>query len=110
LRGAEAEAPARAAVEHAVAEVASGRVDAAFLADVKANVRSTLVMQTDTAYRTGVWLVYHTALTGDPGWLDALMARVATVGPEELSAFARRWLVPAGRSTVAVARGKGGAR
>ena len=113
LSGAGAEAPARAAVERAVAEVAAGRVDAAFLADVKANVRSTLLMQTDTAYRTGVWLVYHTALTGDPGWLDALMARVATVGPEELSAFARRWLVPAGRTAVILTPpaggGKGGA-
>jgi predicted Zn-dependent peptidase len=78
-------------------------VDARLLADVKANVLASLVMQTDTPYRTAVWLVYYTALTGDPGYLDAVMARVAGVTPEALSAFARRWLVPANRTTVVVA-------
>ncbi len=103
LRSAAAEAPARTALDRAVAGVAAGHVDAALLADVKANVLSSIVMQTDTPYRTGVWLVYYTALTGDPGYLDAVMARVGKVTPEALSAFARRWLVPGNRTTVVVA-------
>ena len=103
LKGAEAEAPARAALDRALADVAAGQVDRRLLADVKANVLSSLVMQTDTPYRAGVWLVYYTALTGDPGYLDAIMGRVARVTPEELAAFARRWLVPRNRTTVVVA-------
>jgi zinc protease len=108
LDGAAAEAPARAAVERAVAEVAAGRVDARALADVKANVLATLVMQTDTPYRTGVWLVYYGGLTGDPGYLDLIMRRVEQLGAEDLAAFARRWLVPSNRTTVVVASGGGG--
>jgi predicted Zn-dependent peptidase len=60
-------------------------------------------METDTPYRTGVWLVYFAALTGDPHYLDEVMARVAKVGPADLAAFAKRWLVPENRTTVAVA-------
>jgi zinc protease len=104
-----AEGPARAAVDRAVAEAAAGKVDARLLADVKANVLASLVMQTDTPYRTGVWLAYYTALTGDPGYLDAVMARVARVTPAALSAFARRWLVPSNRTTVVVATRPGAA-
>ncbi len=103
LKSGTVEAPARAALDRAVANVAAGKVDARLLAEVKANVLASLVMQTDTPYRTAVWLVYYTALTGDPGYLDAVMARVAGVTPEALSAFARRWLVPANRTTVVVA-------
>jgi zinc protease len=103
LRSAAAEAPARAAVDRALAHLAAGNVDARALADVKANVLATLVMQTDTAYRTGIWLVYYTALTGDPGWLDVVMSRVAQVSPDDLVAFARRFLVAKNRTTVVVA-------
>ena len=103
LRSAAAEAPARDALDRAVADVAAGKIDAQLLADVKANVLASIVMQTDTPYRTAVWLVYYTALTGDPGYLDAVMARVARVTPEQLSAFARRWLISQNRTTVVVA-------
>ena len=105
LKSAAAEAPARLAVDRALADLARGEVDAAWLADVKSNVRASVVMMTDTPYRAGVWLVYYTALTGDPGYLDAVMARVAAVGPGDLAAFARRWLVPENRTTVVVASG-----
>ncbi|GEJ57573.1 M16 family metallopeptidase [Anaeromyxobacter diazotrophicus] len=108
LENAAAEAPARAAVERAVAEVAAGRVDPRALADVKANVRASLVMQTDTPYRTGVWLVYYGGLTGDPGYVDVVLRRVERLGPDDLAAFARRWLVPENRTTVVVATGGGG--
>jgi zinc protease len=103
LKSPASEAPARAAVDRAVAELAAGEVDARLLEDVKANVLATLVMQTDTAYRTGVWLVFYTALTGDPAFLDDVMARVARVRPEDVASFARRWLVPRNRTTVAIA-------
>jgi zinc protease len=105
LKSAEAEAPARLAVDRALSDLASGQVDAAWLADVKSNVRSSLVMMTDTPYRTGVWLVYYASLTGDPTYLDAVMARVGALGPAELAAFARRHLVPTNRTTVVVASG-----
>jgi predicted Zn-dependent peptidase len=67
-------------------------------------------MQTDTPYRTGVWLVYYGGLTGDPGYLDLVMRRVEQLGAEDLAAFARRWLVPSNRTTVVVASGGGGGR
>jgi zinc protease len=105
LKRAESEAPARVAVDRAVANLAGGEVDAAWLADVKANVRSSVLMMTDTPYRTGVWMVYYTALTSDPGYLDAVMARVAAIGPAELAAFAKRYLVLQNRTTVVVASG-----
>jgi zinc protease len=103
LKSAAGEEPARAAVDRAVAALAGGRVDDGWLDDVKANVRGSLVMETDTPYRTGVWLVYATALTGDPGYLDAVMARIATVRAEDLVSFAKRYLVPEARTTVVVA-------
>jgi len=108
LKSPAAEAPARAAVDRALRDLAEGRVDAGWLADAKSNALSTIVMETDTPYRTGIWLVYSSALTGDPGYLDAVMARVAAVRPEELAAFARRYLVPEGRTTVVVAPGERG--
>jgi zinc protease len=103
LTGPGAEAPAREAVDRAVAAVAAGRVDARDLAEVKANVRNTLLMQTDTPYRAGVWLVYYGALTGDPGYLDAVLERVGRVSGDDLARFARRWLVPENRTTVVLA-------
>jgi zinc protease len=103
LKSSSAEAPARAAVDKALAAVAAGQIDAALLADVKANALSNLVMQTDTPYRTGVWILYYTALTGDPAYLDAVMAAIAKVSAGDLAAFARQWLTPQNRTTVAVA-------
>jgi zinc protease len=108
LKSPAAEAAARAAVDRAVKDLADGKVDPAWLADAKSNALSTIVMETDTPYRTGVWLVYSSALTGDPGYLDAVMARVAALRPEELSAFARRYFVPEARTTVVVATGERG--
>jgi len=103
LKSGAAEAPTRAAAERAVAEVAAGHIDERLLADVKSNLLATLLLQTDTPYRAGVWLVYYGALTGDPGYLDQVLSRVEAVSPQELSAFARRWLVPANRTTAVVA-------
>jgi len=103
LKSAAAEAPTRAATERAVAEVAAGRVDEGLLADVKSNLLATLLLQTDTPYRTGIWLVYYGAVTGDPGYLDRVVQRVKAVSPQDLSAFAQRWLVPANRTTAVVA-------
>jgi len=105
LENAAAEAPARAAVERAVADIVAGKVDPRVLADVKANVLATLVMQTDTPYRTGIWLVYYGGTTGDPGSLDEVMRRVERLGPDDLAAFAKRWLVPSNRTTIVVATG-----
>lgn len=119
LKSEAAQAPARAAIDRAIAELAAGRVDARLLEDVKSNVLASLVMETDTPYRTGVWLVYYAALTGDPAYLDDVMARVARLAPQDLAAFARRWLVPANRTTVVLetdrrparaARGENGSR
>ena len=112
LKGAAAERPVRAALDGAIADLAAGKVDERLLADVKAHVRSSLVMETDTPYRTGVWLVYYDGISGDPGYLDRVMARVATVSAADVSRFVRRWLVPANRTTVVVAtdRRKPGAR
>ncbi len=103
LEGPAAEAPARAAVDHALLALSRGEVDERLLDDVKSHIRSAVVMDTETPYRTGAWLLSATALTGDPRLVEALLERVARVRPEELSAFARRWLVPAGRSTVFLA-------
>ncbi len=103
LKNAGAEKPARAAVDRAIADVAVGKIDERLLADVKANAMNSLVMQSDTAYRTGVWLAYFTGLTGDPGALDSVYARVGRVTAADLAAFARRWLVPANRTTIVVA-------
>jgi zinc protease len=103
LKSSAAEAPTRAAAERAVAEVAAGHVDERLLADVKSNLLATLLLQTDTPYQTGIWLVYTAALTGEPGYLDQVLRRVKAVSPQDLSAFAQRWLVPANRSTAVVA-------
>jgi zinc protease len=103
LKSAAAEAPARAAVDRAVSAVAAGEVDARYLADVKANVLASIVMQTDTGYRTGVWLAYYLAAGGEAGYLDAVMARVAQVSAGDLARFAKRFLVPESRTTVVVA-------
>ncbi len=107
LRAPAAERLARVAIEKAVAAVAGGAIDARLLADVRENLASSVLMQTDTPYRTGLWLVYTTALTGNPGFLETLLQRAAQVEAKDLAAFARRYLVPANRVSVTIASGTG---
>ena len=108
LRAPAAEKPARAALEAAVASLARGRVDERLLEDVRANLLASVRMQTDTPHRAGLWLVYATALAGDPGRLEALLARSARVEGRDLTAFARRHLVATGRVSVTITGGTGG--
>jgi predicted Zn-dependent peptidase len=53
-----------------------------------------------------VTLAVNTAYTGDLQYLDKLYAQVGKVSAADLTAFARRWLSEANRTTVTLATRK----
>ena len=87
-------------IAKAVAEVASGKLDARRLADVQSNLRYGLLMGLEAPATVAETLALAATPTGDPGALDALYDQIARLRPEELAAFARRYLVPENRTVV----------
>ena len=62
-------------------------------------------MRLDTAGRVAVTLATTTAQTGELDALNKLYARIDKLKPAELSAFAKKWLTEANRTTVTLTTG-----
>ncbi|HSP19091.1 MAG TPA: hypothetical protein VLQ79_06240, partial [Myxococcaceae bacterium] len=70
------------------------------VAAVRSNVKYDRLMVQDNATRVAREAASNTALTGDVGYEDRLLATIGTVTAEELSGFARRYLIASNSTTV----------
>ena len=100
------------AVESAVLKeikaLAGGRVDAKRMESVRSNYRYSNIMGLDKADSLALSLALNTTLTGDTGFLNQEFEALAAVKPADLPGFAKKYLLDANRTTVALV--SGGAR
>ena len=66
-------------------------------------------VELETPDDVAVLLAQYTALQGDPGTLDAFVAQLAAVTPDDVARVARELLTPARRTVVTLAAGVTGA-
>ncbi len=88
------------AVLEQIQRVATGKMVAARVAAVRSNVKYGRLMSQDRANEVAVQTAVTTALTGDVNYQDKLLATISTVTPQELTAFAKKYLVPSNSTTV----------
>ena len=88
-----------------IAKLAAGTVDAQRLDAVRSNLKYGAILRLDTADRVAVTLATTTAQTGDLESINKLYARIDKLKPAELSAFAKKWLTDANRTTVTLTTG-----
>jgi zinc protease len=93
------------AVTAEVAKIAAGEVDAKRLDAVRSNLSYGRLLGYDTAQHLAEAMAFYLGASGDPHYIGKLGARVGKVTPAELSAFAKRWLTDANRTTVTVSSG-----
>jgi len=94
-----------AAITAELAGVAGGNVPAARVDEVKSHVRYRLQVDLETPDDVAILLAQYTAMTGDPGALDAFVARLGEVTAEDVARVAREMLTPARRTIVTLASG-----
>jgi zinc protease len=93
------------AIHDELAKLAAGTVDAARLDAVRSNLKYGAITRLDTAARVAVTQATTAAQTGDLDSMNKLYARIDKLTPRELSAFARKWLTEANRTTVTLTHG-----
>ncbi len=93
------------AISDEIKKLAAGTVDGARLDAVRSNLKYSAITRLDTAGRLAVTLATSTAQTGDLESLNKLYARIDRLKPAELSAFAKKWLTDANRTTVTLTTG-----
>ncbi len=91
------------AVTAAVAELAGGKVDAARMNAVRSNLKYANILSLETAKALAVRLATSTAITGDVQYVNKLYAQVDALRPQELVAFAKKFLVEKNSTTVTLA-------
>ncbi|HEY2748824.1 MAG TPA: pitrilysin family protein [Polyangia bacterium] len=90
-----------------IQKLAAGHVDVARLDAVRSNLKYGAIMRLDTAARVAITLAITTSATGDLDAFNKLYARIDRLKPAELSAFAKKWLTEANRTTVTLTTGGG---
>lgn len=98
------------AVLKEVKALAGGRVDAKRMEAVRSNLRYSNIMELDTANAVALSLALNTSLTGDVDFLNKEFAALAQLQPQDLPEFAKRYMMDANRTTVALQTSRGGAR
>jgi zinc protease len=100
------------AIESAIAELKSGKVDMVRLNATRSNLKYGAILQLDTADRVAEALAVMTAQTGDLEYFNKLYAAVDKLSAKDLSDFAKKYLDDNNRTTVTLTgkAGKGGAR
>ncbi|HWE27816.1 MAG TPA: pitrilysin family protein, partial [Polyangia bacterium] len=93
------------AIVDELGKLAAGTVDVARLDAVRSNLKYGAITRLDTASRVAVTLATTTAQTGDVESMNKLYARIDKLQPRELSAFAKKWLTDANRTTVTLTTG-----
>ncbi|HEY8207331.1 MAG TPA: pitrilysin family protein [Myxococcaceae bacterium] len=94
----------RAAVEAAfdreVKALASGKVDAKRVTDIRANLRYSFLMGLETADDIGNVLAFYGAVLGTPDALDGYYRRMDEVQPSHLVQFAKKYLTDQNRTVL----------
>ncbi|HEY1585079.1 MAG TPA: insulinase family protein, partial [Polyangia bacterium] len=93
------------AIVDEIGKLAAGHVDTARLDAVRSNLKYGAIMRLDTAARVAATLAITSSATGDLGAFNKLYARIDKLKPAELSAFAKKWLTEANRTTVTLTTG-----
>ena len=88
-----------------IKKLAAGTVDVARLDAVRSNLKYGAITRLDTPNRVAVTLARTSAQTGDLDAMNKLYARIDKLKPAELSAFAKKWLTDANRTTVTLTTG-----
>ena len=88
------------AIEKEIAAIAAGNVDEKLLADVKSNVRYSVLTSLETPEDVASALVFLAGASGDPRALDKQLAHLEAVTANDVVAFTRTHLVPANRTVV----------
>ncbi len=86
--------------------LAKGEVDATRVQQVKDHIRYATLMGLETPDEVAGALAYIGGVMGEPDALGRQLEAIARVKPEQLVAFARRYLVPARRTTLVFTAGK----
>lgn len=101
----------RAAIDTAIAGLAAGQVDAKLVADVKSAARYSVLTALETPNAVADQLVFTIGPNGDPEALEKTLANLENVTVEDVTAFAKQWLVDTNRtSATLVPKKKGGSR
>lgn len=104
-------AKVEAAILEAIAEVAKGKVDAKRVTDIKDHLRFALLMDLETPAEVANALAWYTGVLGTVDGLATLAKQTQAVTPKDLTAFAKKHLTDANRTTlVFTVDVKGGAK
>lgn len=95
----------RDAVAAQLKDLASGKVDKTRLEAIRSHLKYNAILQLDTAERVALVLATTTAPTGELDFLNKLYATVDSLKPEDLSAFAKQYLIDANETTVTLSHG-----
>jgi zinc protease len=88
------------AIDQAIDEIRAGKIDVTRLEGVKSNRRYAMVMAMETPGQIAQMLSLYGSVTGDLDVINQLFDRIAKVTPEEVAAFAKKYLAPTNRTTV----------
>jgi zinc protease len=89
-----------AAFDREVKALASGKVDAKRVADIRANIRYSFLMGLETADEIGNALAFTGAVMGAPDALDRYYRRFEEVQPQMLVEFAKKHLTEKNRTVL----------
>jgi len=89
-----------AAFDREVKALAEGKVDRQRVADIRANVRYSFLMNLETADEIGNALAFTGAVLGAPDALDRYYRRFEEVQPAHLVALAKRYLTEKNRTVL----------
>lgn len=98
-----------AAIEKEIAAIAAGQVDETLLADVKSNVRYSVLLGLETPEDVAGAIVFLAGASGDPRALEKQLAHLDAVTAQDVTAFAKTYLIPSNRTVVHLTS-KGGTR
>ena len=99
-------------IQKAIEDLANGNVDAKLLKDVVSNTRYSVLTNLETPNQVADTMVFVAGPSGQVDGLEKIMALEDKITPESVSAFAKKYLVPANRTVVQLtsAASKGGAK
>lgn len=87
-------------IDDALAKVGRGETPRSKLDAVRSHVKNALTLSLETPQAVAIALASWTAFTGDVRSLEAYVAALAAVAPEDVARVARTYLVPARRNVV----------
>ncbi|WNG29354.1 insulinase family protein [Cystobacter fuscus] len=95
-------AAVRSALNAAVKELVTGKVDAARVEAIKSHTRYGLLMNMETAKDVAEQLSWYAGIYGSPDALARHVQKISEVKPGDLVAFARRYLPAANRTVLSL--------